>query len=57
MLSLENSIRFELYLLATDMRKSFDRLCGLVQNDLSQNPTDGTVYIFILSTRQKLNSV
>ncbi|WP_366141991.1 IS66 family insertion sequence element accessory protein TnpB [uncultured Aquimarina sp.] len=29
------------------MRKSFDSLCGLVTDDLSQSPIDGMVYIFI----------
>ncbi len=36
------------------MRKSFDSLCGLIENDLSQNPTNGTVYIFINKFRNKI---
>lgn len=35
------------------MRKSFDGLCGLVINDLDQNPNNGTVYIFINKVRNK----
>ena len=46
LLSLEASSRFELYL-PTDMRKSFDSLCGIVQSELSNVPTDGCVYIFL----------
>lgn len=36
------------------MRKSFDSLCGLVGNNLNQNPTNGTVYIFINKKRNKV---
>ena len=46
MLALDRSFRFELYLSPTDMRKSFDSLCGIVQDELSTLPTDDSVYIF-----------
>ncbi|MDM1359837.1 IS66 family insertion sequence element accessory protein TnpB, partial [Myroides marinus] len=29
------------------MRKSFDSLCGLVQNELNQVAHNGSVYVFI----------
>lgn len=53
MFGLGTSHKFQLYAHPTDMRKSFDGLCGLVTGDLAQNPTDGTVYIFINKTRNK----
>ncbi len=34
MLGLDSSFRFELYLSSTDMRKSFDSLCGIVEAEL-----------------------
>ena len=36
------------------MRKSFDSLCGLVQNELGQSPVNGEVYVFINKTRNKV---
>lgn len=53
MFSLGTSHKFQLYAHPTDMRKSFDSLCGLVSSDLLQNPMDGTVYVFINKTRNK----
>jgi len=51
-LSIDN--RFSLYSKPCDMRKSFDGLCGLVQNHLEVSPNDGTVYIFINKSRNKV---
>ena len=39
--------KYFLYARPTDMRKSFDGLCGLVRNGLRRNPTGGEVYIFL----------
>ena len=39
--------RYYLYTRPTDMRKSFDGLCGLVINHLGQNPMTGDVFIFM----------
>ena len=39
--------RYFLYRSATDMRKGFDGLCGLIINELGTKATDGSVYIFI----------
>lgn len=54
MLGLDSSSRFEFYVSPTDMRKSFDSLCGLLHTDLSAVATDGTVYIFINKLRNKM---
>lgn len=47
-------MQFHLYNNATDMRKSFDGLCGLVQNNLGTSPTSGDVFIFINKYRNKI---
>lgn len=54
MLSLHSSCRFELYLPATDMRKSFDSLCGIIGNNLSTSPASGTVFIFVNRLHNKM---
>jgi len=51
-LSTENC--YHLYSQATDMRKSFNGLSGLVQNKLGRNPTGGDVFIFINKRKDKI---
>jgi transposase len=36
------------------MRKSFDSLCGIVQQELNANPTDGSVYLFVNKLRNRI---
>jgi transposase len=47
MFSLSSSHRYRLYRRACDMRKSFNGLSGLVQNELGRDPTSGEVFVFI----------
>jgi len=47
MFSITSSNRFFLYSQPTDMRKSFDGLCGLVRNMMGQDPMSGDVFLFI----------
>ncbi len=54
MFTLGSSFRFQLYSNPTDMRKSFDGLCGIIQNHLNQSPDNGDVYVFINKTRNKI---
>ena len=54
MLSLDTSLEYELYLPATDMRKSFDSLSGIVNTDLRYNPTNGKVYLFVNRLHNKM---
>ncbi len=54
MFTLSSSLKFQLYCNPTDMRKSFDSLCGIVQNDLGQSPINGDVYVFINKSRNKV---
>lgn len=54
MLTLDNNFTYEFYLYPTDMRKSFDSLCGIIQEELNSNPTDGSVYLFVNKLRNKM---
>ncbi|UAB85904.1 IS66 family insertion sequence element accessory protein TnpB [Zunongwangia sp. SCSIO 43204] len=54
MFALSSSLNYQLYLPGTDMRKSFDGLCGLVLGELGHSPQDGSVYIFINKARNKV---
>jgi transposase len=54
MFALGSTLVFQLYSQPTDMRKSFDSLCGIVQNNLGQSPTNGNVYVFINKPRNKI---
>ena len=46
--------RYYLYREPTDIRKSFDGLCGLVSERLGQNPMSGDVFIFINRPRNRM---
>ena len=54
MFTLGSSLRFQLYSQPTDMRKSFDGLCGLVENQLNLSASNGDVYVFINKIRNKI---
>lgn len=47
MLSLGSSHQYYLYRSATDMRKGFDGLSGLVLDELGRDPLSGEVFVFI----------
>ena len=48
------SARYYLYREPTDIRRSFDGLCGLVTERLGQNPMSGDVFIFINKPRNRM---
>ena len=54
MISFNSLQRFFLYPGATDMRKSFDGLCGLVTNELQKPLTTGDVFMFINKPRNSI---
>ena len=54
MLNLDSTHKYELYLQATDMRKSFDSLCGIILRDLKVSPVSGTVFIFVNKLHNKM---
>ena len=47
MFSLSSALSYFLYRNPTDMRNSFDGLCGLIQTELGRDPLSGEVFIFI----------
>jgi transposase len=51
MFSINASQQFYMCTSATDMRKGFDGLCGLVSGQMGRNPLSGEVFIFINKTR------
>jgi len=54
MFPISSQSRFFLYTSATDMRKSFDGLQGIVHNCLHKSPLSGDVYIFINKRRNRI---
>ena len=54
MIGLTSHHNYYLYTPACDMRKGFDGLSGLVTNELSGNPLDGNVYLFINRRRDRM---
>lgn len=48
------SARYFLYREPTDIRKSFDGLCGLVSSRLGQDPMSGDVFIFMNKPRNRI---
>jgi hypothetical protein len=54
MVALTARVKFYLYAQATDMRKSFDGLCGVVTSALGRDPTSGDVYVFINRRRDRM---
>jgi len=47
MLSFSTRCRYFLYGGATDMRKSFDGLCGIIRRHTAHSPLSGDVFIFV----------
>lgn len=54
MLSLDDNRRYFLYRTATDMRKSFDGLSGLVTQQMKQQVLGGDIFIFINRRRNQV---
>jgi len=54
MLCLQSHQQYYLYRSATDMRKGFNGLSGLVRNALCGDPLDGSAYIFINRRRDRM---
>ncbi|GEM_PF-2013910 len=47
MLSFHDSLKIFAYAHPTDMRKGFNGLCGISQEELGVDPTDGSRFVFI----------
>lgn len=57
MLSFAPNIRIFLCARPTDMRKSFDGLCGLVRGVLSADPLDGSLFLFVNRRGDRLKAL
>ena len=54
MYGISNHNNFYFYGPPTDMRKSFDGLCGIIIGSLKQDPLSGSVYVFINKRRNRI---
>ena len=54
MLALSSTSRIFLFRQATDMRKSYDGLSNIVENQLGQNPLTGDFFVFVNRPRNSL---
>ena len=54
MISLPHAVRVFLHTPATDLRKGFDALCGLVTTAFGQEPTSGHLFLFVNRRRDRL---
>lgn len=54
MFSLSSTFQYYFYSSATDMRKGFDGLCGLVHAELGRRPVSGEVFIFVNHQKDKI---
>jgi transposase len=54
MLHIDTDTRYYWHQGATDFRKGFDGLCGLVKEHLSREVTDGGVFIFVNRRRNAI---
>ena len=54
MLSITRAQRYFIHCGATDMRKGFDGLSGIVRNEYLQNPLSGDVFIFLNQQRNRI---
>ncbi|MFV0522710.1 MAG: IS66 family insertion sequence element accessory protein TnpB [Mangrovibacterium sp.] len=54
MFALTSENKFHLYSEATDMRKGFESLSGIVRDVLGTNPLNGEVFVFINKSHNKI---
>ena len=54
MFSLNAHQSYYLYSEATDMRKGFNGLSGLVRNEMGANPLSGSVFIFVNRRKDRM---
>lgn len=54
MISYTPQQQYRLYSKPTDMRKSFDGLCGIVRNELNRDAVSGEVFLFLNKTRNQI---
>jgi len=57
MLTLAPQMRIYLHVPPTDMRKSFDGLCGLVRSVFKADPLDGSLFLFVNRRRDRIKAL
>lgn len=57
MLHISQYQSYYLYREPTDMRKGFDKLCGIIQDAMSKNFLTGGVYIFLNKRRNQIKLI
>jgi transposase len=57
MLSFATNLRIFLHTQPTDMRKSFDGLCGLVRTVLEADPLSGSLFLFVNRRGDRLKAL
>ncbi len=54
MLNFSNEIKIFVYTAATDMRKGFNGLSGIIRDEFQADPTDGSLFIFVNRRRDRM---
>jgi len=54
MIPVFSHLRFFLYRQATDLRKSFDALSGIIRSELDQDPLSADVFVFINRRKDRI---
>jgi len=54
MLNFSNEINIFAYTPATDMRKGFNGLSGIIREEFQADPTDGSLFIFVNRRRDRM---
>lgn len=54
MFHLSDNLQYYLCTGATDMRKGFDTLCGVVRSQMGRDPLNGEVFIFVNRARSTI---
>ena len=54
MIAIPSGVSIFICTTATDMRKSFDGLTGLVRSEFSREPNDGSLFLFINRRRDRI---
>lgn len=54
MLNVASGLKIFVYTPATDMRKGFNGLSGIVRGEFQADPTDGSLFIFINRRRDRM---
>jgi len=54
MLSFSNEMKIFAYTPATDMRKGFNGLSGIIREEFQADPTDGSLFLFVNRRRDRM---